>query len=206
MAPLFAERTKEAQQVVAAWTVFDTGLRKATGLEGPLLSSLFRLNDAVLTRALWFVASKDTLETGKRLEDLSDGDDGLALRIKLAPARIAWARRYPELFRGPAKQIMEFEETERFRAWEAWTIEFERAMVALRIAEKSGEDEATARWRTIRSAAALGLYVETAGHRDPYGRKLAGGHAEPPVTSAVSGPGEPSPLEQALRQRGPRLI
>ena len=44
------------------------------------------------------------------------------------------ANRYQSLLNGPAKQIVEFEETERFRTWERWSIEFEQAMIAHELA------------------------------------------------------------------------
>jgi hypothetical protein len=156
---LRADRLKYAERVVQAWTTFDKELRESSDLGGPLVLNIFRLNDALLTRALWIRERPNDPAPAPRLEDIDNKTATIALRLKLAPARIAWARRYQSLLNGPAKQIVEFEETERFRTWERWSIEFEQAMVAQQQAAE-GPDEASARWRVVTAASFLGMYVE----------------------------------------------
>ena len=156
---LRAERSRYAEAVVQAWTTFDQELRASSSLGGPLVLNVFRLNDAVLTRALWVKERPSDPAPAPRLEDIEHKPETIGLRLRLAPARIAWARRYQSLMNGPAKQIVEFEETERFRTWERWSIEFEQAIIAHELAVE-GPSETGARWRVVTAASFLGMYVD----------------------------------------------
>lgn len=199
-----AERNRHARAVVDAWTVFDARL-SALG-EDPAVLAAFRLNDAVLTRALWFVVRDGATTLAPRLEELNKDDAAAGLKVRMAPARVGWARRYRELLRGPARDIAEFHEAERFRAWEAWTQEFEEASVAH---ARARTDEPAARWRMVMAAAALGLYVDDGkGRREPLARKLAGPQPAPPpaLTARQRAAGLPATLDEALARRGPRLL
>jgi hypothetical protein len=216
-------RHDEAQAVLEAWSAFDSALRSAPGLDGPIALKVFRLNDAVLTRARWFLVNPDVAAQGRRLDQVG-GKDGqlltpIAERLQVAPARIAWARRYSALFTGPARQVVEFEETERFREWEKWCINFEQAMAAQAIAAQTGADDQAAHWRTEVAASALGLYVDDGSRRIPLARRLADGaplrgqakgsiRRRPPTAPAPVPvtPDAPANLEEALLVRGPRLL
>jgi hypothetical protein len=206
-AALLAERNQHARAVVAAWTTFDAAL-SALG-EDPAVLAAFRLNDAVLTRALWFVVQPQELRLAPTLAELT-AENQATLKVRMAPARVGWARRYRELLHGPARDLAEFHEAERFRAWEVWTQEFEEAMVAHERALATRQGEAAARWRAVVAAAALGLYVETApdGTRAPLAQELAGDlRASPrPPTAQDRAAGLPATLAEALRRRGPRLL
>lgn len=203
---LVALRTRHAHAIAAAWTAFDAHLRDAPELQGPLALDVFRLNDAVLTRARWFIAGPDALSVPQRLEDVPATPNTLALRLELAPARIAWARRYASLLAGPLRQVVEFEETERFRSGERWCQEFEQAAVSRAEARSPGE-ETDARWRLVVAASALALFVDSPDGRVAYARLIGQGlPPEAPPSLLRRTPDAPPTLEGALLQRGPRLI
>jgi hypothetical protein len=208
LADLFEQRTGHARSIVEAWVSFDNELRERVTLNGPVVLAVFRMNDAVLTRARWFIERPTTTEEiSKRIEELGSQRKDLELKMKLAPARIAWARRYDALLDGPARQVVEFEEAERFRTWERWTIEFEQAMVALEEARRMNKAEEAARWRVAVAASALSLYVGE-DQRRPYADQVAGSLKAPPASSEISKRilNVPDTLEEALQVRGPRLI
>jgi hypothetical protein len=182
----------------------DAALLAAPQLAGdPAVLAVFRLNDAVLTRALWYLERPPAAgATAPLLDSLGDGLADVTLKLKLAPPRVAWARRYQTLIRGPGRQVFEFDESERFRDWEKWARELEEAHLALHRAPAS----APARWRAAMAAAALGLYVDPAGGpatRESYARRLAGDLTDPPGGAV---PGRPATLKEALASRGPRLL
>jgi hypothetical protein len=223
-------RTKRAEEIVADWVNFDKALATTEGQAGSIVLNVFRLNDAILTHARWFLAYPETTEEPRRLESLSGKTQAdLELKLKLLPARIAWARRYERLFQSTARVIAEFEEAERFRIWERWTIEFEKAMVAYKRAEATAEQEPEARWRVVIAASALSLYVDTASGRVAYAEKRAEGMQEAPSASLTlvstrdakargkrskaeewAAPAivrdAPTTLEAALLTRGPRTL
>lgn len=203
---LLDRRTRHARAIAAAWTTFDAQLMNAPELQGPLALNIFHLNDAVLTRARWFIAEPDALSVSKRLEDLPATPSTLELRLELAPARIAWARRYESLLGGPLRQVVEFEETERFRSWERWCLEFEQAAVGRAEARSAGE-EADARWRQVVAASALALFVDSPNGRVAYARLIGQGlPAHPPPGLLSRTPDAPQTVEEALLQRGPKWI
>jgi hypothetical protein len=207
---LLSARTEQARALVADWSAFDDSLAGSPLLAGPSLSprllNVFHLNDAVLTRARWFLEQPATLKGAPRLEELSSTPNNLALRLKLAPARVAWARRYKALLAGPLRPIVEFEEAERYRSWERWSIEFEQASVAAAQAANGGD--APARWRLAMAASALALYTESPdGARVAYARQVGVGlSGSVPPALVANVPDLPQTLEQALLQRGPKLL
>ena len=206
LAAAVKRRTEGATAVIAAWNAFDVSLGDTDGLDGPLVLDIFRLNDAVLTRALWYLAQPDTASQGERLEQVASP----LLRIHLAPARVAWAQRYSAFFRGPAGQVAGFEESERFHAWEQWTLEFEQAIFAEALARAAGTEDGATRWRVVVAASALGLYVDHGDQRVPYARLVAGDLRQPADAARDATlqrtPDAPVTLHDALLVRGPRLI
>jgi hypothetical protein len=212
-----AARTAAAKQVVEAWRKFDDDLQRSELVKGRLLLNVFGLNDAPLSRALWF--SGHPTEASPKAKALLEMK--VAERVKAAPARIAWARRYAQLLGGTAGTLLELEEARQFQVWERFALELEDALVAREQAERSHQDEAVSRWRAAVAAAALGLYVERDGARVAYAKVLAGdletapagakpaagkkrpesnGKARPPI-----GP-TPDELVELLQARGQRLI
>ncbi|MGC4091213.1 MAG: hypothetical protein QM756_25715 [Polyangiaceae bacterium] len=216
-----AERTQAAQRVVEAWHAFDRDLQAAKNVKGRLLLSVFGMNDALFTRALWFASHpNDAPARSQALLDVPVSE-----RVKLAPARIAWARRYAELLGGTAGKVLELEEARQFKSWERWARELEDALVAAEPAKRSGQRDDAARWRVVVAAAALGLYVEGNGAREPYAWKVAEGlSAVPQPVTPLPAPkktdkrkapskdeppqvvGAPKTLAGLLEPRGQRLI
>jgi len=206
LAQLLAERQQHAQAISDAWTAFDHRLQSASALAGRPALEIFHLNDALLTRARWVLAQPETLSTNQRLEEIAATPDSLQLRLDVAPARVAWARRYAALFAGPLKAVVEFEETERFRSWERWCLEFEQASIALEQA-RTAEAELDARWRVVVASSALALYVDSAQGPVAYAATVGGElSTEPPAALLARTPDAPRTLEEALLRRGPDLI
>ena len=220
VASALAARSKSAQQVIDAWKKFDKELQENDRIVGPVLLNVFGLNDALFTRALWFVNNpRDTAAHGTTLRQVKEATQ----RLQLAPARVAWSLRYGELMSAPIRAVLEAEEAKQFENWERWAIEFEDALVALEEAGNAQRDDKAARWRVAVAAAALGLYVKGPSSRVPYARAVAKELKESPNPAstaplareangaeAATGPptiaDAPAKLEQLLDVRGPRFI
>ncbi len=216
---LLEERTKQATAVVDAWKNFDRSLLASERIQGRMILKVFGLNDAILTRALYYATETEALSRhGVSLLQVGEIE-----RVHLAPARIIWSRRYAALVTGTMKDILESEEAEQFHAWERWTLEFEDALVADASTKASERVDTTARWRIAVAAAALGIYVEGPEHRVAYAWKIARDIQEAPVVpspvdkkkAAVTKSDEPAPptsggapttLDELLSARGPQLI
>jgi hypothetical protein len=212
-------RSQRAAEVVKAWQDFDRDLQRSErSWQGELLN-LFELNDAVLTRALWYERHPEAL--ARRGTPLLRAGAALE-RVQLAPARIAWTRRYGDLVGERLRPIFEAEEAAQFQTWERWSIELEDALIAVEESRAAKRDPAPNLWRATVAAAALGLYVERSQQRVPYAGVLSGGKLTqaPPVSSVSTKPaaskkapaplptitGAPATLEELLDTRGPRLI
>lgn len=126
-------RNEAAGRVVKAWETFDDALTASAVLSGnALVLSVFRLNDVMLTHALWFTTDPTTDAWPKKLSALTGTDDRTkAKKLALAPARAVWARRYAALLQGPARELIELQEADRFEAMETDTLAFEAALAAL---------------------------------------------------------------------------
>jgi hypothetical protein len=179
------ERNANAQLVVDAWQTFDEALRESPALaNSPLVLSVFRLNDVLLSHALWFTTNEATTEWPKKFSDLN-GDGDKARKLALAPARTVWARRYATLLQGPARELIELQEADRFEAMETDTLAFERAMATLggatteapvttkkakravrAVASAPPADAVHRRLAAADAAAALGLYQRPANARE----------------------------------------
>lgn len=182
------QRNALASQVVKAWQDFDRALMALPGLHTmPDALAVFRLDDAPYTRAAWYVQSPSTDQPAPLLEDLKGGSERIALRIKLAPPRVTWSRRFKTLIDGPARGVLEFQESERFKLREAYAWQLEEGL-------SSGDKVSMG--RAALAAARLGIYIEAPGHpeRTPLARTLV-----PEV-------GDVGELAEALRLRGVRLL
>jgi len=192
-------RNAAAERVVAAWKLFDDGLRSSPVLaDNALVLSVFRLNDVMLTHALWFTTAPTTDAWPKKLAALN-GPGDKAKKLALAPARAVWARRYAALLQGPARELIELQEADRFEAMETDTLAFEAAMAALggaplpaaEVAAQKQENRETKQKKRVpappatldarklaaaNAAAALGLYQQKpdAPVRTPLAVSLAG--------------------------------
>jgi hypothetical protein len=151
--------------------------------------AIFRLDDVPYTRAAWYVRNPQADAPAPLLEELKGTNENIALRIKLSPPRVTWSRRFKTLIDGPARGVLEFQESERFKVRE------QRAR-DLEVGVSTGDADALA--RAALAAARLGLYYEAPGapERTPLGRVLA-----PAQASAAD-----SELARALRDRGVRLL
>jgi hypothetical protein len=200
------ERTRLAREVVQVWTDFDRWLASDPLLAGnPAVLGVFRLNDALYTRAKWFsdnpaedrlaplLASPSSRGPRGKNAHPSEAALSLASRLALAPPRLVWARRYRPLMNGPARTLLELQEAERFQTYETAARDLERALVAA-AAPGSSQEAAAA------LAAGLGLYVDQAApgsDRIPYARLLL----PRPHPAARE-----DTIDKALQARGVRLL
>jgi hypothetical protein len=201
------QRNAFAKQVLAAWKSFDDALVERPELQAtPEVLAIFRLDDALYVQAKWFddhpdvdeaapllVATPATTKASKGSTPAAAAEPTLpkgcvaALpsdpveRLKLAPPRVAWARRYRPLMDGPARKLVELQEAERF-------VENQRAAAELECALSPPPPTAADGLTAARAAARLGLYVGAESDRTPFARQLA------PSASDKS-------LEVALRAR-----
>jgi len=221
-------RREAAARVLDAWKRFDEAIAAVPELaRTPSVLLIFRLNDALYSRAKWFYDHPTTDSVAPRLVAPPPPRPAThppavdaVVRLELAPPRIVWARRYQRLIAGPAQQLFELQETNRFATMEAAAYAFEQAMIDLgsAAATPSGvertassarasargapravtSDEAhvsARRKAAAQAAAALGLYVsgaKAATPRTPFARKLV--------------PKGDDDLAEALRGRGIRLL
>ncbi|MEE9384704.1 MAG: hypothetical protein V3V08_14965 [Nannocystaceae bacterium] len=177
-------RTEAARQVLQAWRAFEARIDDATQLQtSPSILGLFRLNDAMLVRAMWFVHNMEADTLPPLLRDIPDA----VARARLAPPRVAWSREYANVLGTLGHQVLDLQEYERYLAFEEATEAFDRAYVAARreppqIAEARKIRQGDAAYDPRRCspgeagleaaqlAAQLGLYVEDgAGGRVPFG-------------------------------------
>lgn len=165
------KRTEAAQRVIAAWARFDAALESSPWLaDDPSALVVFTLNDVVLSQALYFEADPTAADLPGRFL----ADDGArlasdAMRIKTAPIRVAWGRRYAELLGPNAQEVLAFEETQRFQRYEEQTRRFADAYVEFLRGTRPGKpaaaDLALRAERAITAAADLAFYRDRGGVR-----------------------------------------
>jgi hypothetical protein len=184
-------RNEKAGEVVAAWKKFDDRLRQEPSLSSnPLVLRIFRLNDVVLSHALWFTTQPDTVDWPKKLANwpeklakMNPGDK--ALRLSIAPARVVWARRYAALLQGPARELVELQEAQRFERFEKDTLDFEtfyggfttmsdETPAPARRPPRPLPDREMRRYKAAQAAAALDLYEGATAVRTPLAVKIGG--------------------------------
>jgi hypothetical protein len=183
------QRNALAGEVVTAFEAFDRDLMSIPGVRSaPDTLAIFRLDDATYTRAAWYVQNPQANEPAPLLEDLKGSNASIALRIKLAPPRVTWSRRFKNLIDGPARGVLEYQEAERFRIREERARDLEKGM-------SDGDPASLA--RAALAAARLGLYYQAPNNpeRTPLGQVLV------PEPAA-----DQRDLVQALRDRGVRLL
>lgn len=167
-----ARRRVHAAEVVEAWRAFDGELASSPWLaDDPTALAAFTLDDAVLSHALYFTEVPDAAELPPALAAEPASTLPELVRVKIAPIRIAWARRYAALVGPKAAELLAIEEARRFEAFERRAIDFERAYVAFEVARRSaaGPDAdrlAALAAAAIRAASEIGLYRDT-----PEGRR-----------------------------------
>jgi len=156
-------RNQAAARVVDAWRTFDQGLAGSPWLaDDPSALSAFTLDDAVLSRALYFTAVPDADDLAPELSDPKAKIDP-RVRVEMAPLRVAWERRYAPLIGDAARDLLAYQEAQRFDAFEQRDAAFERAYVAFEAATRGGPapvtgDLADAAIAAADAAADIGLY------------------------------------------------
>ena len=203
------KRTKAATRVLDAWKTFDDAIAAARDLSrDPSVLLVFRLNDAQYARAKWFVDDPQTDAVAPFLLAAATPPAKLPRaantteRLQLAPPRIVWARRYQLLIEGPARQMFELQESNRFATLESAAYAFEQARIELGPTTDgmciAGSDKVIAACsKTAQAAAALGLYVS-----DP----KAPTPRMPFATARKLAPKNDKDVEQAMLGRGIRLL
>jgi hypothetical protein len=177
-------RNQAAKRIVAAWAKFDTALQRSPALaNNTLVLNVFRLNDAILTHALWFALQPDITEWPRKLATMTKPADA-TLKLAIAPARAVWARRYAGMLKGPARSLVELQEAQRFEAFETLTLQFEQAYAGSACAaahpEAQGQCQASslpeldAQITAASTAAALGLYAGPPAQRTPVALAITG--------------------------------
>src|SRR5215831_3808861 len=174
-------RRQHAREVIDAWSRFDEGLQSSEWLAGNTsVLAAFELNDAVLTQALWFDLQPDTSELPPLLGAEGKSRLSPSVRAQIAPLRVAWARRYAAMMGSNVRDVLSFEEAQRFIDYQRGASNFASATVEFLLARKNapGDPDLQAKAeRAALAAAKLGLYVGAAGQRIPYAQKLLEGRA-----------------------------
>lgn len=161
-----AARTAAATKLIDAWAAFDRALEAFPALAGdPIVLSVFTLDDAVLTHARYWAAVPSANDLAPSLTDPSSAKAlPPMLRARIAPLRVAWEKRYAPLLGPSEREIVAYQETERFKAFEQHAAAFEAAYVDFLVAAHG--DAASPRLLEVATAAAtrassMGLYRDT---------------------------------------------
>lgn len=190
-AAALAKRNEQAAAVVALWNAFDEAVSETPSVRADaLVLNVFRINDVPLSHALWFTINPETHDWPKPLAELSDRQ-----KVALAPARVAWARRYAALLEGPARELILMQEAKRFAAFEQQTLDFERAYAAWQQGPVAEAPKANAKSKpqtkpatapeptktdeelqltAATAAAQLGIYEGATEKRTPLAQRIAG--------------------------------
>lgn len=159
-------RTAAANRLIEAWAAFDRGLEASPGLASDaIVLSVFTLDDAVLTHARYWAAMPAANGLPPSLTDPAAARAlPPMLRARIAPLRVAWEKRYAPLLGPNAREIVAYQETNRFEGFEQRAAAFETAYVEFLVAAHGGEP--AARLRDLATAAAtrasgMGLYRDT---------------------------------------------
>jgi hypothetical protein len=221
-------RTAAAHDVVAAWAAFDAALQSSPWLaDQPTALAAFTLDDSVLTRALYYVVKPSANElapemmavtpTGKAAaKPPGDGELTPALRIAIAPLRVAWEQRYAPLLGIRGHDVLAFEESQRFKMFEQRAVRFERAYVAFLVAVRTSPKESAQPGQLAQlaqlaqlgtsaaeRAAEIGLYRETAGGRVTEASLIANALRD---AGGTLGPDAQATIDAGYRLRHLRLL
>lgn len=190
-------RTEAATKVLAIWHRFESGIDQVPNLSGKsAVLAIFRLNDATYTRAAWFVEQPGKNTLAPLLEDVKD----VSLKVKLAPPRVGWEKRFGSLIARELHSVAELQEATRFTTFEKENRDFETAYIAQWLAPEGPAKDTQRRLAAV-LAARLGLYVN-----DPNRRGRI-----PVATTLTSEADTLSPsvvqtLAEAMQSRGMRAL
>jgi hypothetical protein len=124
-------RTAAANRLIEAWATFDRTLEASPSFASDaMVLSVFTLDDAVLTRARYYVAVPEANDPAPMLT-ARPTPAGLTpiLRARIAPLRVAWEQRYAPILGPNEREIVAYEEARRFEAFEQRAAAFETAYV-----------------------------------------------------------------------------
>jgi len=218
-------RRDQAMKVVEAWKAFDQGLAGDPLLAGSSTAlASFTLDDAVLSHALWFTTHPDATTLAPLLTARAAsppaparGKRGAPVapaalfpltasaieRLELAPLRVVWMRRLGGAIGSQSRDILDMQEYERFRQFEARTRAFEDSLVEYWKArgERTPAD--------FRLALAAAVTAAAAGIRDadPSGEAMVSysqvllKQADTLRAGAAAGPNDPE-TDEARKQIG----
>jgi hypothetical protein len=159
-------RNDAAIRLVTAWRDFDDGLASSPHLaDDPAALAAFGLDDAVLAHALFFMSEPKT----DALPPMMMSNDPAAtpmVRAEMAPVRIEWERRYAPMIGPRARDVLDYQEAQRFKLYEARDAAFEHAYVTYLVASRGGALPKGATLPQLaadaaQGAADLGLYRAT---------------------------------------------
>jgi hypothetical protein len=212
--------------VVEAWRSFDAALQSSPWLAGSAAAlEAFTLDDAVLSRSLYFVvepaatdlaplffADEPTPAAGAAARPAdAAARRRAALRLAIAPLRIAWEQRYAALLGAAARDLLAYQEAQRFKAFEQRARGFEEAYVAFLIAARTGAADAAGRAalatsgaEAARRAAAMGLYGDAPGGRVTEASRILGELARAGGTGPSAA--EAQAIAEAYEVRQPRFL
>ncbi len=179
-------RNAAAARVIEAWRVFDEALGSNADLAAERsVLAVFTLNDAIWTRAAWFIEHPDALTPAPALALPLTPKPGkaapvepLGARLRRAPPRLSWARRYMALLGDQTRDLVNAQEAQRFTDDETRVLAFEAAVLPLwqalgAVKKPSDADLVPAVARAMLAAARLGLFVDEAGSRRSVASDLA---------------------------------
>jgi len=181
-------RTTEASHILEAFQAFDQALLERWSLAGQsTVLAIFRLNDAIFTRAAWFVEQPKQNRGAPALAAIADQK----LRMKLAPPRVAWEQRYQSVIAADLRAATALQEAQRFTTYEQACLTLENVAV-----EEASHPSPETRKLAAIALAKLGLYVGVGktDPRQPAGRLFAGEAKDDPA------------LLSALQARGLRFL
>jgi hypothetical protein len=159
-------RTAAANKLIEAWAVFDRTLEASPLLASDaMVLSVFTLDDSVLTRARYYAAVPSATGPAPTLTGQPMPTSLTpALRVRIAPLRVAWEQRYAALLGPHGRDIVAYQETKRFEAFEQRAYAFEVAYLDFLVAARTGAapDKLSERAAAAATrAAGMGLYRDT---------------------------------------------
>src|SRR5439155_3933744 len=124
-------RTAAANRLIEAWATFDRTLEASPSFASDaMVLSVFTLDDAVLSRARYYVAVPEANDLAPMLTaQPAPRDLTPMLRARIAPLRVAWEQRYAPMLGPNEREIVAYEEARRFEAFEQRAHAFEAAYV-----------------------------------------------------------------------------
>jgi hypothetical protein len=163
-------RTAAANRVIEAWAMFDRTLEASPSFASDaMVLSVFTLDDAVLSRARYYVAVPEANDLAPMLTAQPTPPVLTPiLRARIAPLRVAWEQRYAPILGPNEREIVAYEEARRFEAFEQRAYAFESAYIDFLVGART--HAAPGRLLTLAIAAATRAAGMTLYRDTPKGR------------------------------------